>query len=141
MNENPQFHVRYFQSLSELDGLLKSGTVPRSGEILSFIIRDYLNTIVNWDSEPVEAYRAAFAACRAYIQPMNPPRIELENAVRLLFREHGIGVKKARTYEKGRNKEAVPETRTEEVQLELDQGIKKRRKRWRKKLSDRREPL
>ena len=141
MNENPQFHVRYFQSLSELDGLLKSGTVPRSGEVLSFIIRDYLNTIVNWDTEPVEAYRAAFAACRTYILPMNPPRIELENAVRLLFREHGIGIKKARTFEKGRNKEAVPETRTEEVQLELDQGIKKRRRHRRKKPSDKREPL
>jgi len=49
---------------------------------------------------------------------MNPPRIELENAVRLLFREHGVAVKKARTFEKGRNKEAIPEGAPEGKQTE-----------------------
>jgi poly(A) polymerase len=112
--------------------LIKSGKELRSGEVISYFIRDYLNSIVHWDQEPLEAYRAALTACRAYVLPMNPPRIELENAVRLLFREHGIGIKKARTFEKGRNKEAVPEPAAEGAQVTGESAPRKRRRRRKK---------
>jgi poly(A) polymerase len=128
MQSHGPFKNQYLQSLSALDRLIKSGKELQSGEVLSYFIRDYLNSIVDWKEEPLEAYRAALTACRAYVLPMNPPRIELENAVRLLFREHGIGIKKARTFEKGRNKEAVPEPATEEPQVPGSQGTKKRRR-------------
>jgi len=127
-----QFKQHYLQSLSELDQLIKSGKELRSGEVISYFIRDYLNSIVHWDQEPLEAYRAALTACRAYVLPMNPPRIELENAVRLLFREHGIGIKKARTFEKGRNKEAVPEPAAEGAQVPGESAPRKRRRRRKK---------
>lgn len=134
MQSDGQFKHRYFQSLSELDQFIKSGKQPQSGEVISYCIRDYLNTIVDWNQDPIQAYRAALTACRAYVLPMNPPRIELENAVRLLFREHGIGIKKARTFEKGRNKEALPEPAADEGHIPGEQGPKKRRRRRKKNI-------
>lgn len=127
-----QFKENYLRSLSELDQLVKNGKEQASGEVISYFIRDYLNSIVDWKKEPIEAYRSALTACRTYVLPMNPPRIELENAVRLLFREHGIGIKKARTFEKGRNKEAIPEPAAQEVLNSGEQKIKKRRRRKKK---------
>lgn len=134
MQSDGQFKHRYFQSLSELDQFIKSGKQPQSGEVISYFIRDYLNTIVDWNQEPIQAYRAALTACRAYVLPMNPPRIELENAVRLLFREHGIGIKKARTFEKGRNKEALPEPAADEGHIPGEQGPQKKRRRRKKNI-------
>jgi len=129
---NVQFKQHYFQSLSDLDQLVKSGKVLQSGEVISYFIRDYLNSLVNWKQEPIEAYRAALTACRSYVLPMNPPRIELENAVRLLFREHGIGIKKAHTFEKGRNKGAVPEPAAEGILVPGEPSLKKKRRRRKK---------
>ncbi|AEJ19417.1 polynucleotide adenylyltransferase PcnB [Gracilinema caldarium] len=133
MSSDAKFKNLYMQSLLALDQLIKCGKELQSGEVISYFIRDYLNTIVDWKQEPFEAYRAALTACRAYVLPMNPPRIELENAVRLLFREHGIGIKKARTFEKGRNKEAIPEPANEATQVPGSQGPKKRRRRRKNK--------
>ncbi|MDR1618080.1 MAG: polynucleotide adenylyltransferase PcnB, partial [Treponema sp.] len=36
-----------------------------------------------------------------FVLPMNPPRAELDNAVRLIFAGHGISIKKSRFLERG----------------------------------------
>jgi poly(A) polymerase len=121
---------------------LKEDEAP-SGRLLSYLLRDYLDRIVDWRTDPLESYRTALAECRSFVLPMNPPRIELENAVRLLFRERGVAVKKARTFEKGQRKEGVPERDKDGAKLEkspadaaLDPAqvtAKKRRRRRRRK--------
>lgn len=108
MKADPRFRSSYMASLEEMDAAALKDESP-SGRLLSYLLRDYLDRIVDWRSDPLESYRSALADCRSYVLPMNPPRIELENAMRLLFREHGVAVKKARTFEKGQRKEGLPE--------------------------------
>jgi poly(A) polymerase len=143
MKTEPQFKKKYLASLAELDAKLRSEGTPVSGRIISYLIKDYLDRVVDWSAEPLESYRAALAACRTFVLPMNPPRVELENAVRLLFREHGVAVKKARTI-KGRNMESLPGTGGEAAKKESDgfaadpgaeAGTKKKRRRRRRRPS------
>ena len=50
----------------------------------------------------MENYKAAFIEGRRFVLPMNPPRLELDRAVRLIFGEHGISLKRARLFDRGR---------------------------------------
>lgn len=119
LGANPNFRERYFKTLSALnsensrektegsaagDGSGKAET----GAALSALIRDYLDDNAGWGdaAEPADAekhtpsqaerYKNAFALARKFVLPMNPPRMELEGALRLLFAEHGIVIKKSR---------------------------------------------
>lgn len=109
LRADPAFAAAYARSLAAMDEAAAGQAEPASGRLLSFMVRDFLDTVLDAEANATEAYRAALAECRAYVLPMNPPRIELENAVRLLFREKGIAVKKARTFEKGQRKEGLPD--------------------------------
>ena len=59
--------------------------------------------------------------------------------MRLLFREKGVAVKKARTFEKGQRKEGLPEIQRESTRQEpaaeerTEDGAVKRRKRRRRR--------
>ena len=85
----------------------------KSGEALSALIRDYLEDVADWDGTlgeespehpgprpTAERYRSAFAMARKFIFPLNPPRTELDDALRFLFSEHGVIIKKTRFYER-----------------------------------------
>lgn len=143
MKADPTFRVAYMKSLAEMDAAAGMGDEAASGRLLSYLLRDYLDRIVDWRTDPLESYRTSLAECRSFVLPMNPPRIELENAVRLLFREHGVAVKKARTFEKGQRKEGVPERAQDGAKLEkspADEALdpaqaaaKKRRRRRRRR--------
>lgn len=141
MGEDAAFKARYLADLAEMDKIVAAGGEPVSGRIISFLLKAYLDRIVDWTAEPQENYRTALASCRSFVLPMNPPRVELENGVRLIFREHGAAVKKARTFEKGRNKESVPEGERIERTAPAgdgtggDQAAKKRRRRRRRRRS------
>ena len=80
-----------------------------SGETFSVLIRDYLEDTAEWEAEPAgadearplaERYKSAFTLARKFVLPMNPPRVELDAALRLLFAEHGVSVKKMRFAER-----------------------------------------
>ncbi|HCM26810.1 MAG TPA: polynucleotide adenylyltransferase PcnB [Treponema sp.] len=139
MRADRSFRACYMESLRLMDAFAASDKELPSGRLLSFMIRDFLDTVVEWRGDLLEAYRRALSECRAYVLPMNPPRIELENAVRLLFREKGVAVKKARTFEKGQRKEGLPEIQRESTRQEpaaeerTEDGAVKRRKRRRRR--------
>ena len=115
--DTPNFKTRYLNSL----GTLKEESFQNMpGHNLSVLIRDYLEDKADWDGtneetecsptgrqengkttvlpaspRPVaERYKNAFALARKFVLPMNPPRVELDAAVRLLFSEHGVPIKK-----------------------------------------------
>jgi poly(A) polymerase len=91
MRENPGFRSRYLRSME----LLNSDTFKnRPGEALGKLINDYLEDIVDWKNSVMENYKILFAAARKFVLPMNPPRFELDYAVRRFFSSHGITVKK-----------------------------------------------
>ncbi|GAB1481360.1 polynucleotide adenylyltransferase PcnB [Treponema sp.] len=142
MKQSPAFRSDYLESLSQLDQSQHSDTEARSGRHLSFLIRSFLDRELNWESASPESYKEAFVACRSYVLPMNPPRVELENALRLLFRDHGLVARKARSFERGARRDLSEGRATEAVgkeglnqegALDLAEGEAKKKKRRRKR--------
>jgi len=76
------------------------------GEALSCLVKDYLEGAVDWQSSesPAETYRNAFSLVRKFVLPMNPPRVELEQALKIIFLQHGLSVRRPRYNERHRRK-------------------------------------
>ena len=122
-----EFKARYLDTLGLLD---KDDSEKKNGEALSALIRDYLDDTVDWDGKQgdaasetaanpgaqdnaqgrtaAERHKNAFMLARKFITPMNPPKAELDAAIRLLFAEHGVIIKKMHFGERG---EHSPRTR------------------------------
>jgi poly(A) polymerase len=98
MKKDPAFRRGYLKSLAALSAPV-SGLAAGAGEgrPLAALIRDYLEMKTPWETLKKgswEDYRAVFFDARRFVLPMNPPRVELEKAVRLVFADHGIEFKK-----------------------------------------------
>ena len=104
------FKARYLKTLAALNS---KTAVNLSGYTLAALIKDYLEDEADWDGKQsaefteegnphtqAERYKNAFALARKFVLPMNPPRLELDNALKLLFAEHGIIIKKTRSHER-----------------------------------------
>jgi len=121
MKSNPAFRSAYLKSLAEMAALPQKGSpLPQrdsalgtqEGAALAALIRDYLELKTRWQDltkASWEDYRAVFFDARRFILPMNPPRAELEKAVRMIFAEHGIELKKTRLFERERKTRRAPE--------------------------------
>ena len=108
----PGFKARYFKTLENLSSEKFKG---RRGEALSALIRDYLEDNADWDGslttavdqqvKPVpERFKNAFLLARKFVLPMNPPRAELEEALKILFSEHGVPIRRIRISDRFRKK-------------------------------------
>jgi poly(A) polymerase len=97
MGENPGFRSRYLRSMAALN---QPGYKDLPGESLSALIKDYLEDVTDWEKGVAENYKMTFAAARSFVLPMNPPRFELEYAVKRIFAAHGITVKKSHFMER-----------------------------------------
>lgn len=102
---NPAFAERYMASLSKLDELVATGEEIRLGRKLVFLIRDLVEIIAERSGIPAEIYNKVYHECRRFIMPMNPPRIELEFAVRYSLKELGINVRMPRNRDRSRRDE------------------------------------
>jgi poly(A) polymerase len=98
MKSSPDFRGRYLQSMGALNGK-DFRNLP--GEAMAALIQDYLEDSTDWEGGIAENYKNTFAAARTFVLPMNPPRVELDNAVRLVFANHGITIKKSHFLERG----------------------------------------
>jgi poly(A) polymerase len=98
MKSRPDFRNRYLRSMGALN---RPGFKNLPGEAMAALIQDYLEDSTDWEGGIAENYRNTFAEARAFVLPMNPPRVELDNAVRLVFAGHGVTVKKSRFLERG----------------------------------------
>ncbi|MDR0567689.1 MAG: polynucleotide adenylyltransferase PcnB [Spirochaetaceae bacterium] len=108
-----EFRERYIKNFA-----LNAEASPLPGAELAPLIRTYLEDEaargnLRWDSDP-DHYKNIFAAARRFILPMSPPKIDLDRALRLLFEEHGIVIKKVRfldreRHEKRENPELPPD--------------------------------
>jgi poly(A) polymerase len=99
----PGFRERYLKTFAAL-GSEDFKNLP--GKALSCLIKDYLEKTVDWQGNegPAETYRSAFILARKFVLPMNPPRVELEHALKIVFLEHGLSVRKSRFNERRRKK-------------------------------------
>ena len=108
----PGFKNRYLETMGSLNG---EGFGNLSGKTLSALVRDYIDDNTDWDGmkglgageDPhvssrhyAEQYRSAFMLARKFVLPMNPPRTELDDALRFLFSEHGISIKRTRFHDR-----------------------------------------
>ncbi|MBN2811253.1 MAG: polynucleotide adenylyltransferase PcnB [Spirochaetales bacterium] len=87
------FSRNYASSLEQLDLMVAKGEDCRLGRKLVFLIKDLVQIIADWNGPPSEVYNKVYHECRRYIMPMNPPRIELEFAVRFCLKEGGLHVR------------------------------------------------
>lgn len=105
LKSNAGFRARYFRSLAGLCKINEEDREPAQGERLAALIRDYLEEACDWklfekpETAGWEEYRNVFYTARRFILPVNPPRLELEKAVRLVFSRRGIELKKIRLFE------------------------------------------
>ena len=102
MDDNPEFARGYRKGLEDLDALVASGEDIRLGRKLVFLITGLVQLVTDWDGHPVEVYTNVYRECRRFIMPMNPPRAELEFAVRFCLKEGGIPIRAARSRGKKR---------------------------------------
>jgi poly(A) polymerase len=97
MREAGSFRGRYLRSLAAMS---KPGFKNLPGEALGALINDYLEDITDWNRGIIENYKASYAAARNFVLPMNPPRYEIDYAVRRFFAAHGKTVKKSHVIHK-----------------------------------------
>jgi poly(A) polymerase len=97
MRRDPGFRARYLRGMSALN---RDGFKDLIGEALGALLNDYLEDITDWERGVGENYKITFAAARSFVLPMNPPRFELDHAVRRFFGAHGIVIKKSHLMER-----------------------------------------
>jgi len=59
-------------------------------------VKDFIQLITDMSGNPSEVYAKVYAECRRFIMPMNPPRVELEYAVKYSLKELGVNVRPPR---------------------------------------------
>ena len=98
MRSNALFRRRY---LASLEALSSDAFKNRPGERLGALINDFMEDTADLTLGTNESYKAAYAAARSFVLPMNPPRFDLEQAVRRFFSARGIQVRKSFLAERG----------------------------------------
>lgn len=99
MYGNKAFEARYMNSLKALDALSVSEHDAPLGKKLAFLLYDFIDSLTDWKKEiaenpnPSELYAQTWTQCRNFVLPMNPPRVELECAIRLCLKKLGVNTK------------------------------------------------
>jgi len=119
MHKNADFRKNYLKSMSEL-----KGKENKPGQALSSLFRDYLESTSDWKPVPIENFKEICKTARNFVLPMNPPRFELEYAIKKFLTSKGITIKRA--YPKPVQTQENTEGKTT--------AAKKRRRRKKKKL-------
>jgi len=89
MRKNANFRKSYIQTMAALKGREN----PR-GQAISSLFRDYLEGAFEWKPGPIENYKDICKSVRTFVLPMNPPRFELEYALKKFLSAKGIIIKR-----------------------------------------------
>lgn len=137
MKENSAFREKYLQRLAALN---QADAASSDKESLAALIQDYLESIVNWNEQEMESYKKTFLSARHFVLPMNPPRFELDAAVKLIYQQHGViinrllFVREERRFQEGKKEnQAFPQN---EASRQTEARKFKKRKRGRKKIEN-----
>jgi poly(A) polymerase len=105
MKEDLSYSKQLFADLKALDDLhldVSSNEIERPDDdsstkgkqklsvLLSYFLKSWLESMGETRGEPHEAFREALMSARSFIEPLNPPRVELEAAVLMVFRASGL---------------------------------------------------
>ena len=119
MYDDSNFERKYMASLKELDALVVADSTVRLGKKLSYLIYDFIASLTDWKKEleenpaPTELFLRTWTQCRNFVLPMNPPRVELEFAIRTCLKKLGVNTKIPKSAfsakEQKKDKKAAPE--------------------------------
>jgi poly(A) polymerase len=91
MRAEHSFRTSMYASLDELDELVRSSPDKNLlSALLAHFIKPPLESRPELLSETSEAFRDALLEARNFLSPLNPPRVELEAAVMMLFKRRGL---------------------------------------------------
>ena len=94
-----EFEKNYFENLKRLDVLSTVEREARLGKKLLFLVKDFILSLTDWQKEIAEnsavgeLYEKTWNETRRFVLPMNPPRVELEYAIRSVLREIGVNIR------------------------------------------------
>ena len=126
--EKPSFEKKYLQNLKNLDALIVVEPDACLGKKLSYIIYDFIESLTDWKKEteenpnPSELYAKTWTQCRNFVLPMNPPRVELEYAIRTCLKKLGVNTKIPKTAFTGKKRKSTAENE------ETPKAVKERKK-------------
>lgn len=103
ISSSPDFARRYYKSFEKLtEENTKDGEEYAEALAcgLKTLVRDYIDDSTDWKIAGEETYKDSFKLARKFVLPINPPRIELSRAIRDLYAEHGIKIKRWRCMER-----------------------------------------
>ena len=120
MRENPGFRQRYLGSLAALN---QEDFKNLPGEALGALVNDYLEDKADWEQGVAENFKIIFTAARSFVSPINPPRYQMDHAIRRFFAAHGITIKKSFFMER-----AKPQVHESEVHAESKPHRRRRRR-------------
>ncbi len=109
-------HVDVKQSEIEGEGSIddKSQTKKKLSVLLSYFLESYVQAYTQALLEQNNLFQEVLKASRVFVMPLNPPRIELEEAVKLILEELGLVQKpkspRKRSRGRGRAKKQIPAT-------------------------------
>jgi len=89
--------------------------------ILSYFLKSFLLSDALSVEDSGEKFRESLLAARAFIQPLNPPRVDLEAAVLMIYRNSGLSPlqkpKRIRQRKEHKNKKPAPIDSADSTQL------------------------
>ena len=89
MRKDAVFKDNYLKTMSKL-----KGEKNMRGDALGALFSDYLESTAEWKSGTIDNFKEVCKTARAFILPMNPPRFELEYAVKRFLAVRGITIKR-----------------------------------------------
>jgi poly(A) polymerase len=89
MKKNQNFRQRYLKSMSALNG-----NEIFQGQSLGALFYDYLEDTREWNPGVIENFKEIYQTARSFVLPMNPPRYEMQHALKKFLTSHGITVKR-----------------------------------------------
>lgn len=91
--ENRVYREAFYACLAEMDQQENEDGERKLGKQLSLPLGLYLEKNVDWDASPHDTFPEALRLSREFLAPLNPPRVELENAIKAVYRAKGHSVK------------------------------------------------
>jgi poly(A) polymerase len=89
MRKNADFRKNYLRSMAALKGI-----ESYRGQALGALFHDYLESVNDWKPGAIDNFKEIFKTARSFVLPMNPPRHDMEYALKKFLLGHGITVKR-----------------------------------------------
>ncbi|MDR1839542.1 MAG: polynucleotide adenylyltransferase PcnB [Treponema sp.] len=89
MRKSSSFRQNYLRRMADL-----KCSENQQGKALGSLFYDYLETSAEWKPGPIENFNEIYKTARSFLLPINPPRYEMEYAVKKFLSEHGIIIKR-----------------------------------------------